>query len=258
MAIHADITDASPKLTKSQKLRRIVVSLLLITAITTGCALAYREIYLPKVWRAEVADAMARLRRHDAEDADRFLKYPETIRLEQFAERFSYGPKEISLAQRIAGIRAALELADHLDSPAARYIYGTTLLAGRLGMTDQEQAHKQFELAAKKISTLVSKGDPRATFYYGLMINSGLGGLETNNALSTSMILQVVNELPTTDLIRLKYLITDGSFNAAREVFFGESLLGTLADRGEKTYPGIVELGRVNTNHEDRQQPGRS
>lgn len=201
---------------------------------------------------------MARLRRHDAEDADRFLKYPETIRLEQFAERFSYGPKEISLAQRIAGIRAALELADHLDSPAARYIYGTTLLAGRLGMTDQEQAHKQFELAAKKISTLVSKGDPRATFYYGLMINSGLGGLETNNALSTSMILQVVNELPTTDLIRLKYLITDGSFNAAREVFFGESLLGTLADRGEKTYPGIVELGPVNTNREVRPRPAQS
>lgn len=184
---------------------------------------------------AEVTDVMAMLRLQDAEDADRFLKYPEMIRLEKFAERLSYGPKEINLTQRIAGIKAALELADHLGSPAARYLYGTTLLAGRLGMTNLQEANKQFELGVKKISAAVNKGDPRATFYYGLMVNGGYGGVEKNLRMSSSMIKQVMTEVPTTDLLRLQELIADGTFiQDDSDLLFGESVIKALINRGEQ------------------------
>lgn len=230
-----EVSDVSPKHTKPERRRRLVAFGLAAFGLLACAVYAYKNVYLPYTWRSQVSLALQEIRNLDQGDADRFLVYPEMIKLELLAERLSYGPKGMDLAKRIVGFKAALELANHLGSPAARFLYGSALLSGRVGMTDKQQAFQQFELGIQKNSAQVNRGDARATFYYALMLNSGQGGLEANATLSTSMIQGVMPELHTTDLIRLADLIVDDSFIANREaLLFGQSLLYALIDRGHE------------------------
>ena len=237
-----EISDVSPKLTKAEWRRRLVAFAVGAFAMLACTFYAYKTVYLPYTWRSQVSQALQEIRNLDRGDADRFLAYPEMIKLELLAERLSYGPKDMDLAKRIIGVKAALELADHLGSSAARYLYGTTLLSGRIGMTDKQQALKQFEIGIKNYLALVNSGDARATLYYALMVNAGLGGLETNVGLSNSMVQQVMPELHTTDLIRLADLIASGSFVVHLEdSSVVDSLLFTLVDRGEDLPPYRIQ-----------------
>lgn len=238
-----DVSDVRPKLTTAEWRRRLIAFVIGAFAMLACAVYAYRNVYLPYTWRSQVSQSLKEIRNINQGDADRFLDYPEMIKLELLAERLSYGPKGMDLARRIAGVKAALELADHLGSPAARYIYGTELLGGRIGMTDKQQAFQQFELGIQKNSVQVNQGDARATFYYALMVNSGQGGLEPNVNLSISMIEQVMPELHTTDLIRLADLIADDSFTPNSDVpTFGQFLLRALIDRGQDVPEYRIDL----------------
>ena len=237
-----EVSDVSPKLTNAQLQRRVVAVVIGFVAIVAFAVYSYRNIYLPNAWRNQVSQTLQEIGKLDQDDADQFLKYPEMIKLELLAERLIYGPKGMDLAKRIVGFKAALELADHLGSPAARYLYGSALLSGRVGMTDKHQAFRQFELGVKKNSAGVNQGDARSTLYYALILNAGQGGLERDVSLSTSMIQQVMRELTNDDLLNLRQLITDDIFIADRDsLFLGESLLGTLLERGEDVPPLMIQ-----------------
>jgi hypothetical protein len=110
-------------------------------------------------------------------------------------------------------------------------------------MTDKQQALQQFELGVQKLQPQVNRGDARATLYYALMMNAGQGGLERNISLSTSMIEQVMPELPTGDLVNLRHLITDDTFVVDRDaLLFGPSLLLTLLERDEELPEYVIDL----------------
>lgn len=239
---HLGVSDVKPKLTYVEWRKRLAVALISAFALLALAVYAYENMYLPYTWRSQVSQTLQEVRKLDQDDADRFQNYPEMIRLELLAERLIYGPKGMDLAKRIAGFKAALELADHLGSPAARYLYGSALLSGRVGMTDKHQAFRQFELGVKKNSSGVNQGEARSTLYYALILNAGQGGLERDVSLSTSMIQQVMRELTNDDLLNLRQLITDDIFIADRDaLFFGESLLGTLLERGLDVQPLMIQ-----------------
>jgi hypothetical protein len=238
-----DVSDVRPKLTTAEWRKRLIVFVIGASAILACAYYAYRNVYLPYLWRSQVSEALKQIGNLDRGDADRFLAYPEMIKLELLAEKLSYGPKSMDLAKRIVGVKAALELADLLGSPAARYLYGTALLSGRLGMTDKQQAHRQFELGVQRNAAQVNQGNARATLYYAVMMNAGYGGLEQNISLSTSMIQHVMRELPREDLITLQYLITGDTFIVDREALvFGDLLLVALLDRGEDVPAYMIDL----------------
>ncbi len=238
-----DVSDVRPKLTNAELRRRLIAFVIGAFAMLACVVYAYKNFYLPYTWRSQVSQSLREIKNLDQGYADRFLAYPETIKLEVLAERLSYGPKGMDLARRIVGLKAALELADHLGSPAARYIYGTALQSGRIGMTDKQQALQQFELGVQKLQPQVNRGDARATLYYALMMNAGQGGLERNISLSTSMIEQVMPELPTGDLVNLRHLITDDTFVVDRDaLLFGPSLLLTLLERDEELPEYVIDL----------------
>lgn len=239
---HLNVSDVKPKLVNGEHRKRLAVFLIGTLGLLAFSVYAYKNVYLPYTWRSQVSQTLQEIRKLDQDDADRFLNYPEMIKLELLAERLIYGPKGMDLAKRIVGFKAALELADHLGSPAARYLYGNALLSGRVGMTDKHQAFRQFELGVKKNSSGVNQGEARPTLYYALILNAGQGGLERDVSLSTSMIQQVMRELTNEDLLNLRQLITDDIFIADHDALvFGESLLGALLERGVDVQPLMIQ-----------------
>ncbi len=247
-----EVSDVSPKLTKGEWRMRLVAFAIGALGLFAFAIYAYTNVYLPYTWRSQVSLVVQEIKNLDQEDADRLLAYPEMIKLELLAERLTYGPKGMDLPKRIVGFKAALELADHMGSPAARYIYGNALLSGRVGMTDKQQAVHQFELSVQKISDGVNKGDARSTFYYALMLNAGQGGLDRDASLSTSMIKQVMSELSVKDLRRLEDLIDLETFVVDREsLIFGSVLLKSLSDRGEDLDPYMIARICEKTSYED-------
>lgn len=180
-------------------MKLVAIGLLILTLVLSGYFFVYREIYQPYQWRNEVVKALKWIEHIDIDAANALENLPEIERLERLVTTLPYSPKSVAYKDRSAATIAAFELADHLGSPAARYIYGEHLMSGALTPQNDLTAEFQFALAHKNLSNKVIDGNPRATLYYGLILNAGLG-VKADPTMSIAVFNRVLGELGKSDL----------------------------------------------------------
>ncbi|MGV0958247.1 MAG: hypothetical protein ACOYB1_00275 [Limnohabitans sp.] len=195
-----EFVDVVVKKSAGEKIRLLTGALTLVIICVAAGYFAYRQIYLPQKWRAEVSKALDQIGKEDAEWKGRLETQSEVARLEAIGAVLPIEEKStIPYKERVSAAIAALELADHLGSMAARYIYGSHLEDGSLPSTDSSLADRQFALAHKRVAKGVDAGEPIPIFYYGLMLSAGQG-VESNYLKSLALINKVLEELPKREL----------------------------------------------------------
>lgn len=240
------VTDVNPKRTSVGWLKLIAGLLMLASVGVAAGVWGYRDIYKPYQWRAEVARSLGWFDREDIlDDRAELNSLPEVRRLERLGGILPYRPQSVSFKERSAAAIAALELADHLGSPAARYIYGEHLLAGALTSPENLSAESQFARAHKNLSAKVAQGDPRATLYYGLMLNAGFG-IKADPTMSVAVFKRVLSEIDQKDLRFLlsRLLLSGSDFSVPKDdAFFPEFVADALIQKGGVLYE--AEVGQI-------------
>ncbi len=198
-APHDEVLDVVPKKSRADLVR---ICLVAVVTVAIGCVAAfygYTEIYKPYEWRADVAHALTWIGKEEPEEKRELDELTEIRRLEKIGNTLPYRSRYATYKERSAVAISALELADHLGSPAARFIYGELLKDGGLLEGGASTAQIQFAKGHKKLASGVQKGDSRSILYYGLMLNAGFG-IEANPALSIAAFTRVMHELDEEDL----------------------------------------------------------
>jgi len=160
---------------------------------------SYTQIYKPYKWRADVDHALTWIEKEEPEEKRELDELTKIRRLEKIGRTLPYKRHFASYKDRSAAAISALELADHLGSPAARFFYGELLKDGGLLESGESTAQIQFAKGHKRLVSTVQQGDARSILYYGLMLNAGYG-IEANPASSVAAFERVMSELDREDL----------------------------------------------------------
>jgi TPR repeat protein len=198
-APHDEVLDVVPKKSRADLVR---ICLIAVVTVAIGCVAAfygYTEIYKPYKWRADVGRALTWIEKVEPEEKRELDELTEIRRLEKIGSTLPYRTRYATYKDRSAAAISALELADHLGSPAARFLYGELLKDGGLLEGGESTAQIQFAKGHKRLASEVQQGDARSILYYGLMLNAGFG-VEANPVLSLATFESVLQELDREDL----------------------------------------------------------
>ncbi len=201
-APHDEVLDVIPKKSRAVLVRIFLVVVITIVIGSVAVFYCYTQIYRPYIWRADVGRALTWIGKEQPEEKRELDELTEIRRLEQIGSTLPYRTSYASYKDRSAAAISALELGDHLGSPAARFIYGELLKDGGLLESGESTAQIQFEKGHKKLAKGVQQGDARSILYYGLMLNAGFG-IKANPDLSLAAFHRVMQELDEEDLHEL-------------------------------------------------------
>lgn len=196
-----DVSDVRPKKSRKERMRFFLGSIVVLSLGAVALYYSYSQIYKPYIWREDVRRALLWIEKADPDERRELDSLPEIRRLEKIGRTLPYR-RDASYKERSVAAISALELADHLGSPVARFIYGELLMEGGLIESGDSTAKIQFVKGHKRIASGVQEGDARSILYYGLMLNAGLG-IEADPVLSMAVFRRVMHELDKDDLALL-------------------------------------------------------
>lgn len=193
------VLDVAPKKNRKDRVRILLGSLVALALGSAAVFYSYTQVYKPYKWRADVDNALTWIEKEEPEEKRELDELTKIRRLEKIGRTFPYKRHFASYKDRSAAAISALELADHLGSPAARFFYGELLKDGGLLESGESTAQIQFAKGQKRLASTVQQGDARSILYYGLMLNAGYG-IEANPASSVAALEIVMSELDRDDL----------------------------------------------------------
>lgn len=194
-----DVSDVRPKKSRKERMRFFLGSIVVLSLGVVALYYGYSQIYKPYIWQEDVKRALAWIEKEEPEEKRELDELTEIRRLEKIGSTLPYRSRYASYKDRSAAAISALELADHLGSPAARFIYGELLKDGGLLEGGESTVQMQFAKGHKRLASGVQQGDARSILYYGLMLNAGFG-IEANPVLSLATFERVMQELDREDL----------------------------------------------------------
>lgn len=194
-----DVSDVRPKKSRKERMRFFLGSIVVLSLGVVALYYGYSQIYKPYIWQEDVKLALAWIEKEEPEEKRELDELTEIRRLEKIGSTLPYRSRYASYKDRSAAAISALELADHLGSPAARFIYGELLKDGGLLEGGESTVQMQFAKGHKRLASGVQQGDARSILYYGLMLNAGFG-IEANPVLSLATFERVMQELDREDL----------------------------------------------------------